>query len=53
MNIFRIAFLWERLQPSLNSSLTSTYLAELASIVNYITIEKQANALLDPHKYVF
>ena len=50
LGIFRVAFLWERLQPSLGGALDSTELARLDTLVNDAT-GKHAAVLLDPHNY--
>jgi len=50
MNMFRLPFLWERLQPTQNSSLDATYLGYIDSVVKYAT-GKGAHVLLDPHNY--
>jgi len=50
MNMFRLPFLWERLQATQNSSLDTTYLGYIDSIVKYAT-GKGAHVLLDPHNY--
>lgn len=50
MNVFRVAFRWERLQRSLNGELDSEELARLDALVGYITAAG-AYAILDPHNY--
>ncbi|KAJ5267582.1 hypothetical protein N7478_010390 [Penicillium angulare] len=51
MNIFRVAFLMERLVPTtMTESFDSEYLANLTSVVDYIT-GAGAYAVLDPHNY--
>lgn len=51
MNIFRVPFLWERLQPSLNGDFDSSYFAGLDKTVKYITGTKGVNIILDAHNY--
>jgi endoglucanase len=48
--IFRIPFLWERMQPTLEGPLDSTQLGYLTDIVSYAT-SKGAYAVVDPHNY--
>jgi endoglucanase len=48
MNIFRLPFLWERLQNNQNEPFNSQELARIKDFVNYAT-SKQARVLLDPH----
>jgi endoglucanase len=51
MRIFRISFLWERLQPKLTSSaLDATELQRVVSIVSYAT-GKGAFVILDPQDF--
>ncbi|PGH04213.1 hypothetical protein AJ80_08558 [Polytolypa hystricis UAMH7299] len=51
MNIFRVAFLMERLIPEqLTGSFDDTYLADLKSTVEFIT-SSGSYAILDPHNY--
>lgn len=51
MNIFRIAFLMERLVPnSMTGSFDADYLKNLTKVVNYVT-NAGAHAVLDPHNY--
>lgn len=51
MNIFRIAFMMERLIPDeMTGALDATYLADLKSIVSHIT-GQGAYAVLDPHNF--
>ena len=50
MNVFRVPFLWERLQPSIGGSFDSTYQSSLVSTINGIT-GVGAYALIDPHNY--
>lgn len=48
--IFRIPFLWERMQPTLQQPLDATELGRLEDLVSYAT-SKGAYALIDPHNY--
>ncbi len=50
MNVIRVPFLWERLQPTLNSSFDSSQQTNLVNTVNAITAAG-AVAILDPHNY--
>lgn len=50
MNIFRLPFLWERLQPAQNSSFVPTYQRYLTDFVDYAT-SKGAKVIIDPHNY--
>lgn len=50
MNLVRLPFLWERLQPTLNSAFDPTELARLTSFVNGATA-KGMTVLIDPHNY--
>lgn len=50
MNVFRVPFLWERLQPTLNSALDAGQLAGLDGFVTEAT-GKGAWVILDPHNY--
>jgi len=49
MNIFRIPFKWERLQPTLGQAFDSSQESALDSIVNYAT-GKGIYVIVDPHK---
>jgi len=51
MNFFRIPFLWERMQWSLNQPLDPQQLAYLNQTVHEVTVVRRAYALLDPHNY--
>lgn len=51
MNVFRVPFLWERLQPTLLGDFDTTYASSLDGVVSYAT-GKGAWVLLDVHKYV-
>ena len=51
MNVFRVAFLMERLVPeSMTGTPDATYLADLKKTVSFIT-NSGAYAVLDPHNY--
>ncbi|MDB0529217.1 glycoside hydrolase family 5 protein [Ralstonia solanacearum] len=50
MNIVRLPFLWERLQPTLNQPFDATELSRLISFVRAVTVSGQT-VLLDPHNY--
>jgi len=51
MNLFRVPFLWERMQLTLNQPLSTQQLAYLKGTVNEITNVRKGYALLDPHNY--
>ncbi len=50
MNVFRLPFRWERLQPRLHAPLDG---AELARIKKFVALARRAGArvILDPHNY--
>jgi endoglucanase len=50
MNIFRLPFLWERVQPELNGPLNDTYLGYIQNFVSNANA-KGAYVLLDVHNY--
>jgi endoglucanase len=50
MNIVRLPFRWERLQPALGNALDATELARLRSFVDPVTATG-VTVLLDPHNY--
>ncbi|KAJ7751843.1 endoglucanase 1 [Mycena olivaceomarginata] len=53
VNFFRVTFLMERMCPlsfGLGSKFNETYFAEYADAINYITLQKGAYTLIDPHK---
>jgi endoglucanase len=50
MNIVRLPFLWERLQPVLNQSFDATELARLGGFVDQVSAGG-TTVLLDPHNY--
>jgi endoglucanase len=50
VNLMRIAFRWERLQPTLNGELDATELARLREFVDGTT-DRGLHVLLDPHNY--
>uniref|UniRef100_A0A0W0F420 cellulase n=1 Tax=Moniliophthora roreri TaxID=221103 RepID=A0A0W0F420_MONRR len=55
INLFRVTFLMERMCPletGLGSTFNETYFSEFADAVNYITTEKKAYTILDPHNYM-
>jgi endoglucanase len=52
MNIIRLPFLWERLQPQLNGAFDSAYLSNINATVQYVTVTKGVYVLLDVHNYL-
>jgi endoglucanase len=50
MNLIRLPFLWERLQPTLNAPLDTAELARLKAFVDGATA-KGMTVLIDPHNY--
>ncbi len=50
MNVFRIPFRWERLQPSLNQAFDATQMNDLVTAVNLATANGSF-AIIDPHNY--
>jgi endoglucanase len=50
MNLIRLPFLWERVQPTLYGALDPTELQRLVSFVNSTTA-KGITVLIDPHNY--
>lgn len=50
MNIFRLPFCWERLQPTAFGDLDSAELKRLDQVVTYLTA-RNAYVILDPHNY--
>lgn len=50
MNVFRLPFLWERLQASQNASFVPVYQQYLTNFVSYAT-GKGAKVIIDPHNY--
>jgi len=50
MNVFRVGFLWETLQPSANKPFDPVELKRLADVVR-IGTAKHLTVLLDPHNY--
>ncbi len=50
MNIIRLPFRWERLQPSLNGVFNTAELSRLKTFVSQTTA-KGVNVILDPHNY--
>eukprot|EP01121_Diplochlamys_sp_Union-15-3_P005951 TRINITY_DN1632_c0_g1_i1.p1 TRINITY_DN1632_c0_g1~~TRINITY_DN1632_c0_g1_i1.p1 ORF type:complete len:361 (+),score=73.13 TRINITY_DN1632_c0_g1_i1:77-1084(+) len=51
MNVFRLPFLWERLQPTLMGPLDPAYLGHINDFVAYAANTKGAFVLLDVHNY--
>lgn len=50
MNVARVPFLWERMQPQLNGALNASYLAALDTLVAHATTIG-IKLILDPHNY--
>jgi len=50
MNTLRMPFLWERIQPTLNTALDATELSRFDAFVT-ATTAKGMNVVLDPHNY--
>jgi endoglucanase len=50
MNILRIPFLWERMQPTANGPLDPTQLSYMDATVSYAN-SKGISVILDPHNY--
>jgi endoglucanase len=50
VNVFRVPFRWERLQPTLNGAFDPVELGRLDTLVRYIT-KHGAKVVLDPHNY--
>ena len=50
MNIVRLPFLWERLQPTLNQPFDAAELSRLTNFVKTVTLTGET-VLLDPHNY--
>ncbi len=50
MNVYRIPFKWERLQPQLNQDFDLSYFNELVDVINTAT-DGSSFAILDPHNY--
>lgn len=50
MNVFRIPFRWERLQPNLNQAFDATQMNDLVTAVNQATANGSF-AIIDPHNY--
>eukprot|EP01120_Amphizonella_sp_Union-15-10_P007881 TRINITY_DN271_c1_g1_i1.p1 TRINITY_DN271_c1_g1~~TRINITY_DN271_c1_g1_i1.p1 ORF type:complete len:336 (-),score=51.77 TRINITY_DN271_c1_g1_i1:35-1042(-) len=51
LNIFRLPFIWERLQLTLLGPLDTAYLGHINDFVDYATNKKGAYVLLDVHNY--
>ena len=49
MNVIRVPFLWQRIQPTLGASFATAYAASLDSVVAYAT-GKGVWVVLDVHK---
>ncbi|CAE7084026.1 unnamed protein product [Rhizoctonia solani] len=55
INVFRVAFLLERLCPleyGLGPKFNETYYAQFKDAIDYITLTKEAYAVFDPHNYM-
>jgi endoglucanase len=50
MNVIRVPFLWERIQPKLNGPLNETELSHLDAIISIASARHMA-VILDPHNY--
>jgi endoglucanase len=50
MTVFRLPFLWERLQPTLRGDLEAAELARIDDVVSYAT-GRGAKVIVDPHNY--
>ena len=50
MNVYRIPFMWERLQPQLNQPFDSDYFSALIQVIDAATTNGSF-AILDPHNY--
>jgi endoglucanase len=50
MNVIRVPFLWQRIQPTLGASFATAYAASLDSVVAYAT-GKGVWVVLDVHNY--
>jgi endoglucanase len=50
MNVFRLPFRWENLQPELNGPLDDFEIKRIDNFVTYVT-SKGAYVILDPHNY--
>ena len=50
MNVFRVPFRWERLEPSIGAEFDPDEHARLEDIVDYAT-SRGASVILDPHNY--
>ncbi|MCU0490370.1 MAG: glycoside hydrolase family 5 protein [Chloroflexaceae bacterium] len=53
MNMFRIPFAWERMQPEENGPLDATAISELKPLVEHATVTRGAVVILDMHNYAF
>ena len=50
MDVIRLPFLWERLEPTENGPLSTTELSYIDDVVNYAN-SKGLSVILDPHNY--
>ena len=50
MNVIRMPFLWERLQPTLGQAFNATEMQRIDDVVSYAT-SKGLKVVLDPHDY--
>lgn len=50
MNVIRLPFRWERLQPTIGGALDSAELSRIKSVVDYAA-SKGMSVILDPHDY--
>lgn len=50
MNVFRVGFLWERIQPSLYGAFDTTYAGRLDAVVSYATA-RGARVIVNPHNF--
>jgi endoglucanase len=51
MNIFRLPFKWEKLQPTLSGEFDAKFWSGYLSVINYITVTKGLTVIVDPHNY--
>src|SRR3954467_7832434 len=50
MDVIRVPFQWERMQPSLNGALNSAEVARYKAVVDYANA-KGISVVIDPHDY--
>ncbi len=50
MNVYRIPFRWERLQPQLNQPFNTSYFNQLIQVIDMATADGRF-AVIDPHNY--